>query len=341
MNGRAFDYHLGRFTGVDPFIQFPLNSQSLNPYSYILNNPLSGTDPTGYQSRGSVCAIGTSGNANGCISGAGSDIPTGTEKINKPGNPSENDRGKHPTTNSGNGGGNTQGTTGSGGRKDQAANASEKNASINSLSSAESGNGGLHEIEDGLYSLLKVNRDGESGSGASDFTDAPEPLRKMLGDTEKREDAVRLLVGNLGYDDIDTDNVRVSADPYIRRSAAGGFIYDRDVLGSVDNETGELILYPTAFEYGYYGLASVIDHEVIHVRQFVSLGSFKNANERSLREFEAYKYQAGRNNFRMASYTFRRYQIAGWYGEIDKFRKNNDLWEDDGCGVNATCVGYQ
>jgi len=48
MNGRVYDYHLGRFTGVDPFIQFPLNSQSLNPYSYILNNPLSGTDPTGY-----------------------------------------------------------------------------------------------------------------------------------------------------------------------------------------------------------------------------------------------------------------------------------------------------
>ena len=48
MNGRAYDYNLGRFTGVDPFIQFPLNSQSLNPYSYILNNPLSGTDPTGY-----------------------------------------------------------------------------------------------------------------------------------------------------------------------------------------------------------------------------------------------------------------------------------------------------
>ena len=48
MNGRVYDYALGRFTGVDPFIQFPLNSQSLNPYAYILNNPLSGTDPTGY-----------------------------------------------------------------------------------------------------------------------------------------------------------------------------------------------------------------------------------------------------------------------------------------------------
>lgn len=51
MNGRVYDYNLGRFTGVDPFIQFPLNSQSLNPYSYILNNPLASTDPTGYLAR--------------------------------------------------------------------------------------------------------------------------------------------------------------------------------------------------------------------------------------------------------------------------------------------------
>jgi hypothetical protein len=56
MNGRVFDYNVGRFTGVDPFIQFPLNSQSLNPYSYTLNNPLSGTDPTGYRS---VCVGGS------------------------------------------------------------------------------------------------------------------------------------------------------------------------------------------------------------------------------------------------------------------------------------------
>lgn len=54
MNGRVFDYALGRFFSVDPIIQFPLNSQSLNPYSYILNNPLSGTDPTGYAACGDV-----------------------------------------------------------------------------------------------------------------------------------------------------------------------------------------------------------------------------------------------------------------------------------------------
>ncbi len=48
MNGRVYDYNLGRFLSVDPFIQAPGNSQSLNPYSYIMNNPLAGTDPTGY-----------------------------------------------------------------------------------------------------------------------------------------------------------------------------------------------------------------------------------------------------------------------------------------------------
>ncbi|WP_444900367.1 RHS repeat-associated core domain-containing protein [Microbulbifer sp. VAAC004] len=48
MNGRAYDYNLGRFLSVDPIIQSPGNSQSLNPYSYIMNNPLAGTDPSGY-----------------------------------------------------------------------------------------------------------------------------------------------------------------------------------------------------------------------------------------------------------------------------------------------------
>ena len=48
MKGRIFDYNLGRFLSVDPIIGNALSSQSINPYSYIGNNPLSGTDPTGY-----------------------------------------------------------------------------------------------------------------------------------------------------------------------------------------------------------------------------------------------------------------------------------------------------
>lgn len=50
MNGRIYDHRLGRFLSVDPLMQAPASSQSLNPYSYVLNNPLAGTDPTGFAS---------------------------------------------------------------------------------------------------------------------------------------------------------------------------------------------------------------------------------------------------------------------------------------------------
>ena len=48
MGGRIYDPTLGRFLQADPFIQAPKNSQSYNRYSYVLNNPLSYTDPSGY-----------------------------------------------------------------------------------------------------------------------------------------------------------------------------------------------------------------------------------------------------------------------------------------------------
>jgi RHS repeat-associated protein len=48
MNGRIYDPTIGRFLQADPFIQAPTNSQSYNRYSYVLNNPLSYTDPSGY-----------------------------------------------------------------------------------------------------------------------------------------------------------------------------------------------------------------------------------------------------------------------------------------------------
>ncbi|MDT8321647.1 MAG: RHS repeat-associated core domain-containing protein, partial [Xanthomonadales bacterium] len=48
MNGRIYDPKLGRFLQADPYVQGPGDSQSLNRYSYVLNNPLSFTDPSGY-----------------------------------------------------------------------------------------------------------------------------------------------------------------------------------------------------------------------------------------------------------------------------------------------------
>jgi hypothetical protein len=65
MNGRVYDYRMGRFLSVDPIISNPANSQSINPYSYIGNNPLSGVDPTGYEAI-QGCTSSTEG---ACLSG--------------------------------------------------------------------------------------------------------------------------------------------------------------------------------------------------------------------------------------------------------------------------------
>jgi RHS repeat-associated protein len=48
MNGRVYDPGLARFLSADPHIQDPSNLQSWNRYSYVLNNPLAYTDPSGY-----------------------------------------------------------------------------------------------------------------------------------------------------------------------------------------------------------------------------------------------------------------------------------------------------
>ncbi|WP_191968645.1 RHS repeat-associated core domain-containing protein [Cellvibrio sp. KY-GH-1] len=48
MNGRIYDPRLARFLQADPFIQAATNTQSYNRYSYVLNNPLNATDPSGF-----------------------------------------------------------------------------------------------------------------------------------------------------------------------------------------------------------------------------------------------------------------------------------------------------
>lgn len=47
MNGRMYDAQQGRFLSPDNHIQDPFNTQNFNRYGYVLNNPLSLTDPSG------------------------------------------------------------------------------------------------------------------------------------------------------------------------------------------------------------------------------------------------------------------------------------------------------
>lgn len=48
MNGRIYDDTIARFVQADPMIQDPYKTQSLNRYSYVWNNPLNATDPSGF-----------------------------------------------------------------------------------------------------------------------------------------------------------------------------------------------------------------------------------------------------------------------------------------------------
>lgn len=53
MNGRVYDCNLGRFMSVDPSTQGS-GSQGVNPSSYVMNNPMSFTDPRGYPTEKEV-----------------------------------------------------------------------------------------------------------------------------------------------------------------------------------------------------------------------------------------------------------------------------------------------
>lgn len=48
MNGRVYDQTLGRFISADPNVDGVSDAQGFNRYSYVGNNPLGATDPTGF-----------------------------------------------------------------------------------------------------------------------------------------------------------------------------------------------------------------------------------------------------------------------------------------------------
>jgi RHS repeat-associated protein len=75
-NGRMLDPVVGRFLSVDPMYQSPTNSQSINPYSYVMNNPLSLVDPSGYAA---ACTPDSSGSTTSCTATI-SDMKPGDSK---------------------------------------------------------------------------------------------------------------------------------------------------------------------------------------------------------------------------------------------------------------------
>jgi len=68
MNGRIYDPQIARFFSPDPYIQAPNFSQSHNRYSYVMNNPLKYTDPSGYWAGWDDLIVGGVGFAFGYVS---------------------------------------------------------------------------------------------------------------------------------------------------------------------------------------------------------------------------------------------------------------------------------
>ena len=60
MNGRIYDPVIGRMISPDPIIQSPDNLQSYNRYSYVMNRPLSLTDPSGFSAIGLMAQAASS-----------------------------------------------------------------------------------------------------------------------------------------------------------------------------------------------------------------------------------------------------------------------------------------
>jgi RHS repeat-associated protein len=54
MHARYYDPVIGRFISPDRVVPDILNPQSLNPYSYVYNNPISNVDPTGHMPVGAI-----------------------------------------------------------------------------------------------------------------------------------------------------------------------------------------------------------------------------------------------------------------------------------------------
>lgn len=90
MGGRIYDPDLGRFLQADPIVQSPKDAQNFNRYSYVLNNPLSYTDPTGYSCE--IVSRGTKETCSGAaIEGNESKGTTGTAGRTNNGNSSKSD----------------------------------------------------------------------------------------------------------------------------------------------------------------------------------------------------------------------------------------------------------
>jgi RHS repeat-associated protein len=107
MKGRVYDPVAARFTSADPIMQAPYWSQGLNRYAYVFNNPVNGTDPSGFEGEaaqaewervfaisphpdgGATSVASSGGSALGSTVGMGTSVANTIDKAAKGGFPGQ------------------------------------------------------------------------------------------------------------------------------------------------------------------------------------------------------------------------------------------------------------
>lgn len=87
MNGRVQDSQMGRFISADPFITEPDNTQNYNRYSYVYSNPLTFSDPSGFETvrvEHLYCLDRTAGGGTGRLESGPMWAPTGESDFGQP-----------------------------------------------------------------------------------------------------------------------------------------------------------------------------------------------------------------------------------------------------------------
>jgi len=334
MNGRVYDPELGRFLSPDPNVQFVANLQSYNRYSYVLNNPIRYTDPTGYLmgfwgdlymglwfTAGGLACAATYGA--GCVAFAIAGAAYATTSAIM--------AGEDPTLAIGTGvmsaalgfAGGAAGTA-AGGQMGAILGGAISGAVISGMTTAMVGGRNLGEnMMIGFFS-------GAIGAAISVGIQGETPVSQASADGQQGggdEWTVNKRGDGLVVTDAEGRPTRYIEDPQAEINASlkkWGFPmrdgltvqYDPD-LENVAQTTGDRLIRvgPAAFRSEGY-LASTLDHEFVHVDQYVNYRAAKlDTQGYNLNEVEAYNSELSH---------------AGKYGlsvdEVSGIRVNRDFY---------------
>jgi hypothetical protein len=276
---------------------------------YILNNPLSGTDPTGYTScnaNGDAAdcanAAGPGGEAKVYQQNAGSHIKTTVGSVKNNGDGSAtftNNAGQSKTFGGGNGSPSGQGTTGTSSRQNQAASAGEKNAATNASTSNVQGGNGSNPADRFLPGSMSSGRNDEESAfrvgAGKDGTAWPKRTISSVG-APTEEIAQWMLSPD---PDEKMKAVHAAIEHFNIRGSGYSLFYapTMDWATASSNPWGNIELGPLSFR-SWSDLGVTLGHEIeIHwEKQYKVNGAVTDgmySQEWYMREVEADRYEIG------------------------------------------------